>query len=109
MRLPDETFTFLGVHVRSDKCLGKRAGAYLAPTPAEKKVLGICDKISEETSRPDDVACDGEAGAAAQSDSDGLGQLLPSGLCHGSLAGGAAARLPHGSAGGCDGSTVQTG
>ncbi len=47
--LPDETFTFLGFTfgVQVSWKTGRR---YLTPSPAEKKVLGICKEISEETS-----------------------------------------------------------
>jgi RNA-directed DNA polymerase len=47
--LPDETFTFLGFTfgVQVSWKTGRR---YLTPAPAETKVLGICQRISEETS-----------------------------------------------------------
>jgi RNA-directed DNA polymerase len=48
--LPDETFTFLGFTF-GRQVSWKTGRPYVAPTPAEKKVLGICDKIHEETSR----------------------------------------------------------
>ena len=48
--LPDGTFTFLGFTF--GRQVSWRTGrAYVAPAPAEKKVLGICERISEETSR----------------------------------------------------------
>jgi RNA-directed DNA polymerase len=47
--LPAETFTFLGFTF--GRQVSRKTGrAYLAPAPAEKKVLAICDKISEQTS-----------------------------------------------------------
>ena len=47
--LPDETFTFLGFTFGAQ--VSWRTGRpYLTPTPAKKKVLKICDKISESTS-----------------------------------------------------------
>jgi RNA-directed DNA polymerase len=47
--LPDETFTFLGFTFGSQ--VSWRTGRqYLTPTPAKKKVLKICNKISESTS-----------------------------------------------------------
>ena len=46
----DGQFTFLGFTF--GRQVSWRTGRpYLAPTPAEKKVLGICTRISEETSR----------------------------------------------------------
>ncbi len=47
--LPDETFTFLGFTF-GPQVSWKSGRTYLAPTPAKKKILGICDKISKETS-----------------------------------------------------------
>ena len=46
--LPEETFTFLGFTF-GQQYSWKTGRAYIAPTPATKKVQGICDKISEET------------------------------------------------------------
>ena len=48
--VPSETFTFLGF------TFGRQVSwasgrAYVAPVPAKKKILSVCDKISEETSR----------------------------------------------------------
>ena len=48
--VPSETFAFLGF------TFGRHVSwvsgqAYIAPAPARKKILGVCDKISEETSR----------------------------------------------------------
>jgi RNA-directed DNA polymerase len=48
--LPEETFTFLGFTF-GEQTSWKTGRAYLAPTPATKKVQAICDKISEETRR----------------------------------------------------------
>jgi RNA-directed DNA polymerase len=48
--LPGETFTFLGFTF-GRQVSWKTGRAYVAPAPAEKKVLAICDKIHEETSR----------------------------------------------------------
>ncbi len=48
--LPEETFTFLGFTF-GRQISWKTGKAYLAPTPATKKVQAICDKISEETRR----------------------------------------------------------
>jgi RNA-directed DNA polymerase len=48
-QLPAETFTFLGFTF-GPQVSWKTGRRYLTPTPAEKKVLGICDKIGEETS-----------------------------------------------------------
>lgn len=48
--VPGETFTFLGFTF--GRQVSWRTGrAYVAPAPAEKKVLAICNKIHEETSR----------------------------------------------------------
>lgn len=47
--LPEENFTFLGFTFGA-QVSWKTGRRYLTPTPAEKKVLAICDKISEETS-----------------------------------------------------------
>jgi RNA-directed DNA polymerase len=47
--LPDETFTFLGFTF-GPQVSWKSGRTYIAPTPAKKKILGICDKISKETS-----------------------------------------------------------
>ena len=48
--LPEGTFTFLGFTF--GRQVSWRTGrAYVAPAPAEKKVLGICERISEETGR----------------------------------------------------------
>lgn len=47
--LPDETFTFLGFTF-GPQVSWKSGRAYIAPTPAKKKILGICDKISKESS-----------------------------------------------------------
>ena len=47
--LPEETFTFLGFTFGL-QVSWKTGRRYLTPSPAEKKVLGICEKISEETS-----------------------------------------------------------
>jgi len=48
--MPDETFTFLGFTF-GRQVSWKTGRPYVAPAPAEKKVLGICEKIHEETSR----------------------------------------------------------
>jgi RNA-directed DNA polymerase len=48
--LPEETFTFLGFTF-GRQISWKTGRAYIAPTPAAKKVQAICDKISEETRR----------------------------------------------------------
>jgi group II intron reverse transcriptase/maturase len=48
--LPEETFTFLGFTFGRQHSW-KTGRAYLAPTPAAKKVQAICDKISEATRR----------------------------------------------------------
>jgi group II intron reverse transcriptase/maturase len=48
--MPEGTFTFLGFTF-GRQVSWKTGRAYLAPAPAEKKVLAICAKISEETSR----------------------------------------------------------
>jgi group II intron reverse transcriptase/maturase len=48
--VPEETFTFLGFTF-GRQVSWKTGRAYVTPAPAEKKVLGICEKISEETSR----------------------------------------------------------
>ena len=48
--MPDGEFTFLGFTF-GRQVSWKTGRAYVSPAPAEKKVLGICDKISEETSR----------------------------------------------------------
>ena len=48
--LPEGTFTFLGFTF-GRQVSWKTGRSYIAPAPAEKKVLGICEKISEETSR----------------------------------------------------------
>lgn len=47
--LPEETFTFLGFTF-GPQVSWRTGRRYLTPTPAKKKVLGICEKISEETS-----------------------------------------------------------
>jgi group II intron reverse transcriptase/maturase len=47
--LPEETFTFLGFTF-GPQVSWKTGRRYLTPAPAEKKVLGICEKISEATS-----------------------------------------------------------
>jgi RNA-directed DNA polymerase len=47
-RLPDEPFTFLGFTF-GKQVSWKTGRPYLTPYPAEKKVLAICKKISEET------------------------------------------------------------
>jgi RNA-directed DNA polymerase len=47
--LPAEKFTFLGFTF-GQQVSWKTGRAYVAPTPAEKKVLAICDRIREETS-----------------------------------------------------------
>jgi group II intron reverse transcriptase/maturase len=47
--MPTGTFTFLGFTF-GRQVSWKTGREYVTPTPAEKKVLGICDKISEETS-----------------------------------------------------------
>ena len=48
--LPEGTFTFLGFTF--GRQVSWRTGRpYVAPAPAENKVLGICNKMSEETSR----------------------------------------------------------
>lgn len=47
--LPDETFTFLGFTF-GPQVSWKSGRTYITPTPAKKKILGICDKISKETS-----------------------------------------------------------
>jgi group II intron reverse transcriptase/maturase len=47
--LPDETFTFLGFTF-GEQASWKTGRRYLAPAPAGKKVLGACERISEETS-----------------------------------------------------------
>ena len=90
--LPEETFHFLGFTFGTS--VVENGSAVSDADPAEKKVLKICERISEETSSRTTWRAESEAGAAAQSDSGGLGQLLPPGLRDGSLAGGAAARLP---------------
>jgi RNA-directed DNA polymerase len=48
--LPGEALTFLGFTFEQQ--VSWRTGrAYVAPAPAKKKVLGVCQRISEETSR----------------------------------------------------------
>jgi group II intron reverse transcriptase/maturase len=47
--LPTETFTFLGFTF-GEQVSWKTGRRYLTPTPAKKKVLAICEKISEATS-----------------------------------------------------------
>ena len=47
--LPDETFDFLGY--RFGRCYNHRTGAaYLAASPATKKIAKLCDAIGEQTS-----------------------------------------------------------
>ena len=48
--VPSETFTFLGFTF-GRQVSWKSGRVYIAPTPAKKKILAVCDKISEETSR----------------------------------------------------------
>lgn len=48
--LPDETFTFLGFTF-GRQVSWKTGRSYVVPAPAEKKILGVCDTISAETSR----------------------------------------------------------
>jgi RNA-directed DNA polymerase len=48
--VPGETFTFLGFTF-GRQVSWKTGRAYVAPAPAEKKVLAICNRIHEETSR----------------------------------------------------------
>jgi RNA-directed DNA polymerase len=48
--LPKERFTFLGFTF-GRQVSWKTGRAYVAPAPAEKKVLAICERISKETSR----------------------------------------------------------
>jgi len=48
--VPSETLPFLGFTF-SRRVSWESGKAYLAPAPARKKILGVCDKISEETSR----------------------------------------------------------
>lgn len=48
--LPEGTFTFLGFTF-GRQVSWKTGRAYVTPAPAEKKVLAICQKITEETSR----------------------------------------------------------
>ncbi len=48
--MPSGTFTFLGFTFGA-QVSWKTGRAYVAPAPAEKKVLGVCDKISKETRR----------------------------------------------------------
>ena len=49
-RVPDESFTFLGFTF--GRQVSRQTGRpYVGPAPAEKKVLGICEKIHGETSR----------------------------------------------------------
>jgi len=48
--LPMETFTFLGFTF--ERQVSRRTGRpYIGPAPAKKKVLGICEKIHEQTNR----------------------------------------------------------
>jgi RNA-directed DNA polymerase len=47
--LPDETFTFLGFTFGA-QVSWKTGRRYLTPAPARKKVLAICERISEEAS-----------------------------------------------------------
>jgi RNA-directed DNA polymerase len=47
--LPDETFDFLGYTF--GRCYNHRTGAaYLAASPAKKKIAKLCDAIGEQTS-----------------------------------------------------------
>jgi len=49
-KLPEETFTFLGFTF--GRQVSRRTGrSYIGPSPAEKKVSKICEKIHEQTSR----------------------------------------------------------
>ena len=48
--MPDGTFTFLGFTF-GRQVSWKSGRPYVGPAPAEKKVLSICEKISEATSR----------------------------------------------------------
>jgi RNA-directed DNA polymerase len=49
-QLPEETFRFLGFTF-GEQVSWKTGGRYLCPTPAEKKVQAVCEKISELMSR----------------------------------------------------------
>jgi len=58
-QLPEETFCFLGFTFGSQ--VSWRTGRrYLTPAPAKKKVLAICEKISEETSGRTTLRDEGE-------------------------------------------------
>jgi len=48
--LPEETFTFLGFTF-GRQVSWKKGRAYISPAPAKKKILGVCRKLSEVTSR----------------------------------------------------------
>ena len=48
--VPSETLPFFGFTF-GRQVSWESGKAYLAPAPARKKILGVCDKISEETSR----------------------------------------------------------
>ena len=48
--VPSEPFTFLGFTF-GRQVSWSTGRVYIAPEPAKKKILGVCDKISEETSR----------------------------------------------------------
>ena len=48
--VPSEPFTFLGFTF-GRQVSWSTGRVYISPEPAKKKILGVCDKISEETSR----------------------------------------------------------
>jgi hypothetical protein len=49
-RLPEERFDFLGFTF-GPQVSWRTGRRYLTPTPAKKKILRVCDSMSEETSR----------------------------------------------------------
>ena len=86
-KLPEEKFDFLGYTF--GRCYSPKTGrAYIGTVPSKKRVIRICEAISEMTGRNQTLLDSGDGGSEAQPHDDWMGQLLLSRTSQQSLSGG---------------------
>ena len=91
-KLPEEKFDFLGYTF--GRCYSPKTGrAYIGTVPSKKRVIRICEAISEMTGRDQTQLDSGDGGSEAQPHDDWVGQLLLSRASQQSLSGGGKPRL----------------
>ncbi len=90
-KLPEEKFDFLGYTF--GRCYSPKTGrAYLGTVPSKKRVIRICEAISEMTGRNQTLLDQENGGREAQPHDDWMGQLLLSRASQQSLPGGGTTR-----------------